>query len=360
MSKKSVLLMSHYPPPAGGIASWSKRLLKIGLPDGWEIDHVNINTTEGRDPFQNTKIRLGVEVRRCLSIWNKECKFLANDKSIRVVHTCIPCSPTGMMREIISAILAKLYRKKFILHCRCTVPNVVNKAWKRGVWRVLTHFCDGIMVLNTKSYDFAIKHSRCSTVEVIPNFVLKDELIQNEKRCFSSMKRLAYVGGVTAEKGCGVIVEAARSFPELTFDLIGGISSEIEAMDIPTNVVMHGNVPKEHVTELLKQADVFLFLSHYWGEGFSNALTEAMAAGLPCIVTDWAANADQIENMGGIVINCDDVDALKKAISALAENQLFREEASRWNVCKVNSDYIDTVITAKYTRFYDAVCGEKL
>ena len=54
-SNKNVLLISHLPPPATGIGSWTKRVLDIGLPDNWNVFIVNSNTINGRDPFRSTK-----------------------------------------------------------------------------------------------------------------------------------------------------------------------------------------------------------------------------------------------------------------------------------------------------------------
>lgn len=351
---KKVLLISHFPPPAGGIASWTKRLLAIGLPNGWKIDHINSNTINGRDPFQNVKRSFKDEYVRSMSIWKQEKEFLKKDKDIQVVHTCIPCTVFGMIRETITGMIAKKYNKKFILHCRCTVPNVVNSGFKRLFWRILTSYCDGIMVLNSKSEIFAKKYSKKSYVELIPNFVAASELTFDEnKQIKKTVENITYVGGVTAQKGCEIIVEAAKEFKDITFNLIGIVSKEIEELDAPQNVVFHGNHPTEYVKEQLKQADVFLFLSKYWGEGFSNALVEAQAAGLPCIVTDWAAAADQIENKGGIVIEEQDADDLIEAIRKIKDDTTFRESASKWNVEKVKSSYIDSVILDKYTKFYE-------
>ena len=259
-----------------------------------------------------------------------------------------------MIRETITGIIAKKYKKKFILHCRCTVPNVVNSSFKRVFWKILTHFCDGIMVLNSKSEDFAKKYSKKSYVELIPNFVAESELTFDEnKEIKKSVENITYVGGVTAEKGCEIIIKAAKCFPEIKFNLIGIVSEEIEKMQVPENVIFHGNHPTEYVKEQLKLADVFLFLSHYWGEGFSNALVEAQAAGLPCIVTDWAAAADQIETEGGIVIEKQDETILIEAINNIKDDVDFRQNASKWNVEKVKSAYIDSVILDKYTKFYE-------
>ena len=111
-----VLLISHYPPPAGGIASWTKRLLDVGLPNDWEIDHINLNTINGRDPFQNTKRCIKDEYIRTKTVWQKEIRFLKDDREIEIVHTCIPCTVFGMIRETITGMIAKCYKKKFILH----------------------------------------------------------------------------------------------------------------------------------------------------------------------------------------------------------------------------------------------------
>jgi glycosyltransferase involved in cell wall biosynthesis len=347
-----VLLISHYPPPSGGIASWTKRLLKLGLPDGWEIDHVNSNTINGRDPFQNVKRSLKDEWYRSRNIWKQEKVFLKEDEEVEVVHTCIPCTVFGMIRETVTGLIAKKYKKKFILHCRCTVPNVVDSGFKRFFFKILSHYCDGIIVLNKKSEEFAKKYSKAKVI-LIPNFVTEDELIDgNNTEIRDKVKEVIYVGGVTPEKGCDTIIKAAKSLPRMNFHLIGIVSAEIEAMNIPDNVILHGNHDKDYVKEQLPKGDVFLFLSRYWGEGFSNALVEAMAAGLPCIVTDWAANADMIEESGGKIIPQNDVDALISALEGYENDKEARASASKWNVKKVKDTYISDIVLKQYTDFY--------
>ncbi len=354
-----VLLISHYPPPAGGIASWTKRLLTLGLPDGWEIDHVNSNTINGRDPFQNVKRSMKDEWHRSKSIWNQEKKFLKEDSEIEVVHTCIPCTVFGMIRETVTGMIAKKHKKKFILHCRCTVSNVVNKGYKRFFFKILAHYCDGIIVLNKKSEDFAKKYSK-SKVVLIPNFVTEDELIDGSKTEIRDCVRdVIYVGGVTPDKGCDTIINAAKKLPQMNFHLIGIVSAEIEAMDIPENVILHGNHDNAYVKEHLPTGDVFLFLSRYWGEGFSNALVEAMAAGLPCVVTDWSANADMIENKGGKIVPPLDADALAKALTDYEFDADARKSASQFNIQKVKDTYLADVVLKQYTDFYTELIGEK-
>lgn len=354
-----VLLISHFPPPAGGIATWTKRILSIGLPDGWEIDHINSNTINGRDPFKNTKRNIKDEYIRSRNIWKQEKEFLKSDKDIKVVHTNIPCTVFGMIRETVTGKIAKKYNKKFILHCHCTVPNVVNSGFKKLVFKKFLRYCDGIIVLNKQSYDFVKSVDENKTVEIIPNFVMKAETNLGKKRVIrEKIEKLLYVGGVTPEKGCDTIIEAAKSLPDIEFNLIGAVSDEILNIEKSENVKLHGVQDAEYIKNQLDNNDTFMFLSRYFGEGFSCALTEAMASGLPCVVTDWAANADMIDyGKGGKVISQHSPEELVEAIKEL-NNSKIRKEKSDFNINRVKENYIEDVVLKKYVDFYSLVVGE--
>ena len=75
-------------------------------------------------------------------------------------------------------------------------------------------------------------------------------------------------------------------------------------------------------------------MSKFPGEGFSNALAEAMAYSLPCIVSDWAANADMIEQHGGVIIKGDSDEEVVEAITSL-QNANVRKKMGYWNREKV-------------------------
>ncbi len=353
---KKVLLISHYPPPAGGIATWTKRVLTIGLPSGWGIVHINSNTINGRDPFENTKRHIKDEYVRSMSIWKQEKAALKNEPEISVVHTNIPCTVFGMLREYVTGRIAKKYNKKFILHCHCTMPNVVNKGYKRLVFKWFSRLCDGIIVLNQKSYDFVKSLNKKAKVQIIPNFVMESELnFDKKKEINEQINKVVFVGGVTPEKGCDTIIAAAREMPEIQFNLVGAISDEIKNLEISENVRLHGVQNADYVKEQLDSNDVFVFLSRYFGEGFSCALTEAMAAGLPCIVTDWAANADMIDyGEGGKVISQQSPNELKSALNELTDKSL-RQKMSDFNVQRVKDTYLDCVVLKQYADIYDIV-----
>lgn len=73
-----------------------------------------------------------------------------------------------------------------------------------------------------------------------------------------------------------------------------------------------------NVREFLSSIDIFVLASRF-GEGFSNALTEAMAMGCPIIATDVGDNA-RVVGSAGIIIPPNDPNALKDAIQKLKDN----------------------------------------
>ena len=149
------------------------------------------------------------------------------------------------------------------------------------------------------------------------------------------------------------MIELAKHFNDIEFRFIGNYESKIKkAADGVSNVVLLGAQPHEKVHDEMMKADVFAFIGSFPGEGFSNALAEAMACGLPCLVSDWAANKDMIEDKGGIVIPVKDIDAAKNAIESMNKKEV-REKQSEFNMKKVKEFYAENVVLSQYIDCYE-------
>lgn len=72
------------------------------------------------------------------------------------------------------------------------------------------------------------------------------------------------------------------------------------------------------VTRLLAAGDVFAFPS--WHENLSNALLEAMAAGLPVVATRVGGNTEVVERGGGILVAVRDSAEITSALTLLVES----------------------------------------
>lgn len=351
------VLLAPTPPPAGGIAGWTERMMHAKLKGGWEVVVVDEKVSGSRQVFgKDGKKSLLEDVKRCFRIW-RDLKARLKDPEVRVVHSCIPSMTPSMLRELVCASITHRRGRKFIIHFRCTVPNTTRGRFGHFVLKKLCKKSDYIISLN--------EQTSCCLVEItdtpiclIPNFISESELIEM-RAIREELKTILYVGGIIVEKGISDCLSLAKRFPEIEFRFVGNGNPEFETRawnEGLDNVVFVGGKDRKGVREELENADVFLFLSYFRGEGFSNALCEAMAAGLPCLVSDWAANADMIGDDGGIVIPVHDLSAAVGAVTRLKSKEA-REQFSANNIRKVRKEYIESVVMDQYVDAYQFVLG---
>ena len=352
------VLLAPTPPPAGGIAGWTARMMNAVLKNGWKLQVVDEKVIGKRGVFgTQDKRNYFTEVIRCMKIWGELFKTL-HDKDVKVVHSCIPSLPLAMIREYICAIITKLYGRKFVVHFRCTVPNTTKGRISNKILKKLCKKADLIICLNSQSENFLIKITKTPTI-IIPNFIEMREL-EEEHEIRETIKKAIYVGGVVEDKGVIDLIEVAKHYPNIVFEIVGDgdISiKEAAEKDNVRNVVFTGVKERLEVKQKLKDSDIFIFLTYFYGEGFSNALCEAMAMGLPCIVTDWAANKDMIGEKGGVVVDVHDIEGVVAAISGM-QYKSVREAMSRANIRKVKEEYLDQVVIDQYVDAYESLLAK--
>jgi glycosyltransferase involved in cell wall biosynthesis len=140
--------------------------------------------------------------------------------------------------------------------------------------------------------------------------------------------RILVVGALHARKGQDFAIAALAQLSrrgleaELTFVGSGPTEAELrdQAVEAGVSARVHFAGSQLDPRQSLQSTDVFLLPSRQ--EGFSNALLEAMATGLPIIATDVGGNAEALEDgVGGRVVQPKDVDAMADALANLAEDR---------------------------------------
>jgi glycosyltransferase involved in cell wall biosynthesis len=130
--------------------------------------------------------------------------------------------------------------------------------------------------------------------------------------------RFLFVGLIDARKGIPLLMDTIREMDtsKASFTLVGAVDEKatalINAYQLP-NVKFAGKVPHAQVNTVFTEHDVFVFPSYF--EGFGLVILEAMASGLPVIVTDATAGEDCVEDSKeGFIIKAGDKEGLAKSI----------------------------------------------
>lgn len=118
---------------------------------------------------------------------------------------------------------------------------------------------------------------------------------------------LAAVGRLSRQKNYPMIIEAISATPPSVKLVIAGegedrgaIEKQISALSLDDRLFLLGAIARDDVPHLLRAADIFVQPSLF--EGQSNALLEALHAGLPCFVSD---PPEQVETVADVRDNGD-------------------------------------------------------
>jgi glycosyltransferase involved in cell wall biosynthesis len=99
------------------------------------------------------------------------------------------------------------------------------------------------------------------------------------------------------------------------------LRSQVQDTSIADHILFLG--PRDDVSVILGVSDIGILCSHE--EGFSNAILEGMAAGLPMVVTKVGGNSEAvIDGETGIVVPAHDAQRLSAAILKLANDPALR------------------------------------
>jgi glycosyltransferase involved in cell wall biosynthesis len=115
---------------------------------------------------------------------------------------------------------------------------------------------------------------------------------------------------------------------------------------------------RDDMPALYSAADIFMLASDF-GEGTSVALSEAMACGLPVIVTDVGDNG-AIADDAGLVVPARDADALALALATLADDPALRAGAGKVAQARAAARFGVDWLYASFNSFHDALLKQAL
>ena len=110
---------------------------------------------------------------------------------------------------------------------------------------------------------------------------------------------------------------------------------------------------RKDIREFYQMADIFVFPSYQ--EGLSVAVMEAMASGLPCILSRIRGNVDLLKDgEGGYLLDPDDAEGFAEAIRELSDSSEVRERMMRANLERIK-EFDLARVDARMKKIYRAI-----
>lgn len=151
---------------------------------------------------------------------------------------------------------------------------------------------------------------------------------------------IASVGQLSKRKNHGVVIKALKEInnPKIIYLIVGegeernNLTQLVREYKLNKQVLLLGY--RSDVNKILRITDIFMFPSLQ--EGLPVSLMEAMATGLPCIVSDVRGNRDLIDQeKGGFVVNKNEDSFYAQAISRLMKDVALRKTMGDYNETKI-------------------------
>ena len=172
------------------------------------------------------------------------------------------------------------------------------------------------------------------------NFVDISRFRPKENRVQNGAVRIVTVGALRSSKNYLFLLKCIQYVKQdILFDIYGGGPLEHELNDFIalvklSNIKLKGQVKK--IESLLSQYDIFVMASKY--EGFSLSVLEAMATGLPLLLSDIPSFREQCGE-SAVYFNLNDVEDFSHKLQWMLENRDYVTRMTNEAILSVNNHF---------------------
>ena len=263
----------------------------------------------------------------------------------------------AILRDSVFTIIAKLFNTKVLIFWHGWDFN--HEKFLKFPYSPLTRFLlksDGSIVLYSKITKSLRNLGYRNPVYQLSTLVRKSAFqhkkVDNHQDDYFN---LIFFSRVETYKGIYELIGAyeilKKRYPNFKLTIVGDgselckVTSLVKENDLK-DVVIPGYVVGDEKFSLLSKASAFILPSYT--EGFPVAVIEAMAVGLPVIVTPVGGINDFFnEKLMGRLISVNDLDSIVEKVEQLYLNNAERDAISEYNLNYAKENFMDEVVFRK-------------
>ena len=368
MNRKGYLFISNSTKPTPEKAesldpvspnSFSKAAIWAANKMGWEL-HMGINRSHpeqiksiGYDIkfYDQHTYRNILAIRDNLTAYRNLCKYLRDNPQIEIIHCNTPIG------GVVGRLAGKKFKKKVIytahgFHFYKGAP-LLNRTVLKWIENFLARYTDLLITINHEDFEAAkkFKLKKGGQVVFVPGVGIDLSLFDNPKDNIRISKRnelglsetdivMISMGDLVPRKNYGLAINAlaGANVSNLHYLICGegsekdNLLSQSEKLGVKDRTHFLGY--RTDIRELLYSSDIFIFPTLQ--EGLPRSAMEAMAAGLPCLMSDIRGNNDLIKDgCGGFLCKTDDLDIWSEKLRLLAEDRILRHKMGACNLARI-------------------------
>jgi len=338
--RRILVLNFEYPPIGGGGASATKYLFdELANDENLELDLVT--STMGNERVEEDHcerihlIRLPVgkrelhfwrqdEVMRYIFAARNETRRLLNHRKYDLIHAIF-----GFPAGFVAFRLRR--RLPYIVSLHGTDVPGFNRRFAiqypilRPVFRRIWREAKAVTIVSEALRELAYETDPKANIQVVPNGV-DMSLFRPPEEDRPPGKRLVAVCRLIERKNLHLLLDVLprvrERHPDVTLDIIGdgdqreALESQSKDLGLTDIVTFRGRVPHEELPREYHAADLFVLPSEW--EGLPITLLEAMACGLPAVVTEGGGSKEVLHG-NGLLIPVGDRDWLERSINQLLD-----------------------------------------
>lgn len=155
-------------------------------------------------------------------------------------------------------------------------------------------------------------------------------------------------------KGLDVFVDLAKRLDAEKYQIVLVGTDEKTDKSLPENIIsIHCTQNQKELAEIYTAADVFANPTRE--ENYPTVNMEALACGTPVITFNTGGSPECIDETCGMVVYCDDVDALESGIIKICETKVFTKE----NCLERAKGFDKNQRFEEYVKLYEVLNGKK-